>query len=437
MPADCALVPSRPTVGQRGASLLEALIGVMVVAVGMLATAQWQARLRQAADLARQQAGAARVAQQELEVLRGFAQRQTAPDLASYDAVGAATRSLDGAAGGSTRYTVDRQVQAQLGSVMKALTVRVDWPDTRGATRSLQLDGVITGQAPALALALARAPAGRDATPLLGRHVAIPRTAGDLPDGRTVFKPLAGGDEAWLFDRRTGRIVGQCDGVPTGKGSQQLVADDLASCRAADALLTGGRVRFALSASPDASAANDSPLPLSVSLALASHGHPAAPHCVGEAVKTVLIGTSMSGPTRAFSVPADATPASQGVATWTELGDRHWQFHCMVPPAPASGNVEAPHWSGRLQFTPLGWTLGTVVGARRVCRYSADTDASGAIDRPAENPDSPSGVSTALTELNFLVVDGLQDCPSRAAASTAAGTLPWSHANPATVPHQP
>lgn len=426
-------------VGQRGASLLESLIGVMVVAVGLLATAQWQARLRQAADLARQQAGAARVAQQEFETLRAFAQRGASggAGVADYDAVDTVTRLLDADAGANTRYTVDRQVHAQVGSVMKALTVRVDWPDTRGITRRLQVDGVIAGQAPALALALTRSPAGREAAPLLGRHAAIPRTAADLPDGRTVFKPRSDGDEAWLFDRRSGRIVGRCFGVPTGKASSQLLPEELTDCRTTRELLVSGRVRFALSTAPDPSAAQDPPLPLTVALATTSIGHPSTPACIGESVKLVSITTAPAGSVRAVTVPIDATPASQGLSTWTDLGDRHWQFHCRVPPAPSGGDADTPHWSGRLQFTPLGWTLGTVAGAHRMCRYSADTDGSGAIDRPAENPDSPSGVAAALVELNFLVVDGLQDCPARVASGAAGGRLPWSHANPVTVPHQP
>lgn len=426
----------RAPAAQRGASLLEALIGTMVVAVGMLATAQWQARLRLAADLARQQSEAARMAQQEIETLRAFAQRGTsAAGPASYDAVAAATRALDAAAGANTVYTLDRQVHGHGDTAMKTLAVRVDWPDMRGTLHSLQLEGVITGQAPALALALAQAPAGREAGPLRGRHAAIPRAAAELPDGRIAFKPFTGGEEAWLFDRRSGRVVGACEGVPTDKASHQLALADLARCRTTDALLLAGRVRFALSAAPDPAAAHEAPLPLAVDLLTTSTGHSSAPRCVGEAVKEVVFGPP--GRTRSLAVPIDATPASLGVTTWTDVGDRHWQFHCAVPPAPAVQGAEFPHWSGRLQFSPLGWTIGTVVGARRICRYSADTDGSGAVDRPAENPDSPSGVSAALSSLNFLVVDGPQDCPARSAAGTAVGTLPWSHANPATVPHQP
>ena len=57
---------------QRGASLIEALIGFLVLSVGLLASTRWQLQLRHAADLARQQAEALRWAQQEMEQLRAY-----------------------------------------------------------------------------------------------------------------------------------------------------------------------------------------------------------------------------------------------------------------------------------------------------------------------------------------------------------------------------
>lgn len=419
----------------RGASLLEALISAVVVAVGLLATAHWQRHLRQAADLARQQAAAVQVAQGELETLRAFSTRATTPEPAGFDAIGSASRSLAATAGANTAYTVERQVDSGFAPSLKELVLRITWPDLRGQVQELRLASAISGQAPALVLALTQAPAGRDAAPLRGRHAAIPAAAADLPDGRSVFKPLRHGDIAWLFDRRSGRIVARCDGVPAALSSAQLGTDELTRCSAADAVLLSGRVRFALAASADATSANDTPMPLDTRLVLTSTGHPAAPDCLGEDVR--VVGTGSADRPRVWTVAASATPASEGMAAWTETGERFWQFHCAVTRAAPAREGAGPSWSGRLEFTPSGWTVGTVAGTHRICRYSADTDTSGAIDRAAESPGLLSEVDGALPGQNFLVIAGPLDCPTAVANDTAAGTVPWSQANPATVPHQP
>ena len=425
----------QPPYRLRGASLLEALISAVVVAVGLLATAQWQRHLRQAADLARQQATAVQLAQGQLETHRAFGTRAITPEPAGFDAIGSSSRSLEPSAGANTAYTVEQQVGTGYAPSLKELLLRITWPDRRGEVQELRLASAISGQAPALVLALTQAPAGRDAAPLLGRHAAIPAAAADLPDGRSVFKPLRHGDSAWLFDRRSGHIIARCEGVPADRPSAQLGTDDLTHCSAADAVLLSGRVRFALGTAPDATSANDTPMPLDTRLALTSTGHTAAPDCLGEDVR--LVGTGSADRPRWVTVTASATPASEALAPWAETGERFWQFHCAVTRTAPQREGAGPSWSGRLEFTPSGWTVGTVAGSYRICRYSADTDTSGAIDRPAESPGLLSEVDRALPGQNFLVVPGPLDCPTAVADGTAAGTVPWSQANPATVPHQP
>ena len=232
------------------------MISALVVAVGLLATAQWQRHLRQAADLARQQAAAVQLAQDELETLRAFSTRATVPTPAGFDAIGGGSRHLDATDGANTAYTLERQVTAGTAPALKELVLRVEWPDRHGRTQRLQVASALAGQAPALVLALTQAPAGRDAAPRFGRHAAIPAEAADRPDGRSVFKPRREGDIAWLFDRRSGRIVARCSEVPAAKASHQLAEDDLAHCSPADAVLLSGRVRFAPGATPDPASAS-------------------------------------------------------------------------------------------------------------------------------------------------------------------------------------
>lgn len=427
--------PRHRRLHQRGASLLEALIGFIVVTLGLLGTAQWQQRLRQAADLARQQAAAVRAAQEELEDLRATALRGSLPSPIGFDALADASRTRPAQAGAHADQLIRRQVGDAPAPALKQLALQVDWLDHRGSTHRLQLASSLAAQAPVLAVALAQPPAGASAAPRLGRHAAIPAGAIDLPDGRSAYKPLAEGDEAWLFDRRSGRITARCTGVPAARLTPHLGLADLNACSPTDALLLAGRVRFALSATPSASTANDAPLALAVALDLASQGHTGAPMCHGEAAR--LWHNGSTDRPRTLGVAASLDAASLGLPGWSDTGERWWQFVCAVPRPAAATRGSAPVWTGRLQFTPNGWTLGTVPGSQRLCRYSADTDGNGAIDRPAESPDTLAEVDDALTEQNFLVVDGTLPCPSATPATRAAGSLAWSHANPATVPHQP
>lgn len=424
--------------GQRGTSLLEALLGLAVVAAGMLASAQWQVRMRQGVDYARQQAGAVRIAQAEFEALRAAAAGDPQPGPTGFERIASATRTVDDDAGsGTPPYTIAIQVQPAGATQLKDLRIDVGWSDAASTAHSVRVDGAIAGQGPALALALTRPPAGRSVAPVGGRHAAIPRDAHDLDDSRAVFKPSTAADIAWLFDRRSGRIVARCAGVPAGRSSHQLRSADLTSCSPTAALLLGGRIRFAATP-PAADAAREPPLPLQVVLQ-AADGGPAAPaECLGEAVRQVDIGTAQRP--HAIDVPVGATPASLGYASWVERDDRYWRYHCAVVPAaqpPVGTDPALPSWSGRLQLLPSGWTLGSGPGARRVCRYSADTDASGQIDRNAEHRDAHLAVDDALVEQNLLVVDAAQPCPAAAASAEFGGALPWSDRNPATVAHQP
>ena len=72
----------------------------------------------------------------------------------------------------------------------------------------------------------------------------------------------------------------------------------------------------------------------------------------------------------------------------------------------------------------------------RVCRYSADADGSGAIDRNAEHPAHYNSVGAALTQQNFLIVKGTQNCPLGSAVSVT-GSSADVHADLGTAAHQP
>ena len=114
----------------------------------------------------------------------------------------------------------------------------------------------------------------------------------------------------------------------------------------------------------------------------------------------------------------------------TESGDRYVACACVVVPV-ASGP-----WSGRSTISPIGWTLGTGPNDRRVCRYTAALDGSGAVDANEEHPADYSAVDHALANQNFLVIKGTESCPAGPAVQVG-GRSTDVFVNLSTAAHQP
>ena len=422
---------TRPRRRQRGSTLIEALIAFLVLAVGMLAIARAQTQMRLHADVSRQRSEAVRLAHEELETLRAFAVVTAAGGATSYDAIGAASRSVDASTGDltNTRYLVRRDIDAAPVLRAKNASVTVSWADRTGAAQQVVLHSVIGGAEPAHsgALSLARgggAPAGRP----LGRSALIPFGAKDLGNGTSAFKPVGNGTLAWVFDHLTGGITQRCAGVDPALATRDLSLATLGVCSAGSALLLSGHVRFSAASPPDAARANDAPLPASIALALTGTGYPAAPECATEAMKTVAV--SVAGSQRREAVAIDATPAALGVTAWADTGERHLAYHCSVTPRPDG------RWSGRTTLVGIGWTIGSAPTDRRVCRYSRDLDGSGAVDANLEHPARYADVDAPLAQQNFLVVAATEACPG-AGGATIGGAGFSLAAAPVTAPHQP
>lgn len=132
---------------QRGISLIEALIAFLVLSLGMLAVVRLQPELRQHADLARQRSVATRIAQQDIEALRGAAPAAPA-------AIAAAAYSVEPDGLGSPRYAVQRQVDAATWPHAHGVEVIVSWPDRGGETQQVVLVTLIGADDPSAAGAL-------------------------------------------------------------------------------------------------------------------------------------------------------------------------------------------------------------------------------------------------------------------------------------------
>lgn len=396
---------------QRGITLIEALIAFLVLSLGMLAIARLQPELRQQAELARQRSEALRIAQQDLEQQRAFATLAAASGPRSYDAIGAAQQVVDadGAMALSTAYRLIRRVDAAATPGAKQVVVTVDWAARGGDTQQVTLASLVAGVEPSLSGSLALAPRGVEVRGALARSIRIPLAAKDVGDGRSVFKPSAGGLGAIVFDNRGGAVIAVCTGIAAGRTTQDLAASDLSACTSVHGMLLSGEIRFSAATPPDATAANDTPLPLAVSLALEGPAPPVAPWCSAEVMKTVSF--TWAGSQRIDAVPLEATPASLGVTAWTDGGERFTAYHCVIVPP-----VGIARWSGRTNLVPSGWAIGNGPTDWQVCRFSRDLDRSGAIDANIEHPAIYQNVDGALARQNFLVVRGSEACPTAIAA---------------------
>lgn len=132
---------------QRGVTLIEALIAFLVLSLGMLAVVRMQPELRQHAELARQRSEATRLAQQDVESLRGIA-------AASLEAITSAAYTVEPDGLGSPPYTVQRRVDAAAWPRSRSVEVVVRWPDRSGEAQQVTLVTLIGASDPSAAGAL-------------------------------------------------------------------------------------------------------------------------------------------------------------------------------------------------------------------------------------------------------------------------------------------
>ena len=417
---------SSPRSTQRGAALFESLAAFFVLAVASLTAAQLQGELRLHADLARQRSEAVRLGARELESLRAWSSLEAASGVTAYAHIVDAESEIDAEADphANTDFRIVRGIDDAAFAGAKAASVAVEWADRGGVAQRIVLDSVLARSDPLWTGALAVGAGLGVPRGSLGRSPYVPVTARSLGGGRSALKTTTSGGSAIVFDDRSGEIVSRCTGIAATTATRDLSSSDLAACSEGRWQLLAGTVRFSAAVPPLAGDAQDVPPALTISLVLVGGSHAAEPECSSEAMKTVR--WSAGGNLRIEAVPLDAEPASLGLGSWQDTGDRHAAYRCIVTPR-ADGR-----WSGRSTLVPSGWTIGSGSGNgdHRVCRYAADGDGSGAIDANIEHPSDYVDVTGPLLAQNFLVVRGDQSCPVAAGGDSLTAGI-------GTVPHQP
>lgn len=426
---------------QRGVTLIEALVALLVMSFGMLALVGLMSNLRFGADLAKQRSEAMRIARAEIAKARDYSVlTRTATTPATVTAYADITTSAQPAqvtpTDSNTTYTVGRTVAA-LPSGGDGLLVRVavSWNDRTGAVQTVNLDTVIAKVDPVFSAALGFAPQGAALTPATGRNPVIPPDAKQLDKDNSAFRPSSLGSTVWVFNNLTGAIVGKCT-IPAGTPVSSLTTADVASCNNnTNGLLLSGTVRFSNTNPANPTLPEATAIPLGISFTSGSYPLPrwanGAPVRNAQGViQTDSYSASPPTPTggnppnfECFNDSPSSAPSTQPFVN----------YYCIIYQS-TPGVV----WSGKVELS--GIRTGTNATDYRVCRYSADYNGSGdmytadlhGLDN-AEHPAVYGRVTTSLARQNFLVIQGDRSCPTAPAVNPANGVF----ADYSTLQHQP
>lgn len=477
---------------QRGATLIEALVAMAIMAFGMLAIIGVQGTLRVNADVSKQRSEATRLAEQTLEEVRGF------NDTAAFDAVPEGVNALPVYTGINATFTLTRSITKAADGLSKTLHIRVAWTDRTGSERWVEMQDLIARVDPLLS---GMVKAEKPLTPVgrrNKRHPTIPARANDLTDGSSIFKPVESNSTvAWVFNNATGAITHICV-VSSSSTSASLNSTAGCTLLSISAQLLAGEIRFNLRggtldlgtesvikpvASGEVAWVIDNATKKVVRLcpvlattptasltsAMVSSGCtpvtppvPIAPFEPTDAGYTLVASDSEdpqwlsipatvtldgSAPFSGMSTAADMTcysnaEAASSAPTIPTTVQKSIEYFCIIKPLSTEG------WGGRTKVAPVPfsdggalWATGNTAGRYRVCRYTlASSGYTTNVDHPdvyAKDSASCSPfcrkVTGNLINQNFLIIDGTKSCPTDVAADPVAGNL----VNSNTLQHQP
>ncbi len=379
-----------PSRRQSGVTLMEALVALVIMAIGAASVVGMQGTLRMTGDVAKQRAEAVRLAQQSLERWRGFV--GFTADGAKTDWGDIVTTGAESIVG--TNATFQRTISVASaamgadGARSKAVKVTVSWQDRTGQTQSVALNSMIAGTAPELGGALS-IPASQSVLRRPGsRNPSIPRSAIDQGDGTSHFAPPGSTGVTWVFDNGTGYIT-------------QICVSSI--CSTVNARLLAGFVRFATTTTQPTPAEAESPpstaLPVSVSIDLDQ-------------------------------------PTSTTLPCFTYAATTYVEYACAINVASSSDDPKS--WSGQslIGGLPLASSLSDPgTSTYKVCRYTPYRD--NGLDAPddmsnAEHPFEYQEATENLLDQNFLVIrsgDGSSafTCPNDDTSTPAVNGTTWHH----------
>jgi type IV pilus modification protein PilV len=346
---------------QRGFTILEAMVALLVAAFGLLGLVGMQMTLSRSADVAKQRGEATRLAQEQLEDMRSFTAIDTTEGQKSWADL-AANPDLE-LNPGPTNVTYSGSI-ALVGDVtdtMRFAQVSVNWVDRANEPQSVVLRSVISHTDPADVGSLGfPLPNNTTLKRPKNRSMNIPVPALDLGNGKSAYQ-LAN-NLAVVFSNDTGYVVQKCD-------FQVTTAADLDQCDGYDAYILAGYVSKTMTAFPTTLGVNTGGI----------SGY--------DTSRTIDCS---------FGTAVDQTTGAQLTG---------YKYYLCIVPVVTGGT-----WSGTLRLT--GMSTGTNY---LVCRMQYPT-AAGLSDN-ARNVQPYSAVDDSLDNQNYIITTASQ-CPTVTSLAT-------------------
>jgi Tfp pilus assembly protein PilV len=357
---------------QRGFSMIEALVALLVMSFGMLALAGMQASVSYGGDMAKQRGEAMRLAQERIEQMRSYTGVSTGT--INWNGIDALTDGSGATLLPNTNatYTVTSSMAGADTDPARAAQVSVTWTDRAGVAQTLTMSTVIARNDPKdTGFLLSPLPSTATLRRPFDRNIDIPVRSISLGNGSSSYQLSA--NFALIFNDASGNVVQICDpGVANATAAQILAS----SCTTTTGYILSGFL------SRDSN----------------SLGWPT--------------GVNFSGITR-----TDA--ASQGIrcdmslavsqATGATLDSMY--YLCVVPVVAPSASVPAS-WSGTFRFGGVSTSSNYIV-----CRYQYTDGDSDANDR---NVQPYVNVQDALDQQNYRLATHNSGSSSSLSGSTSA-----------------
>ncbi len=218
-----------------GFALLEALMALLVVAVGLLALGASYMKLARGEDVARQRGEATRLAQEQIESMRGFTQIASGAGVVSWNGLASGNDSTTT----NTTYTRTWTLGGQASDALRPLMLEVGWNDRWNEAHAVRMSTVLARSDPADNGALGfPLPANTTLKRPKNRDLNIPVPASDLGSGESAFR-LPGTNFAIVFSNDSGYVVKKCN---VSSSVTTITRDDLSGCTATFAYVLAGYI---------------------------------------------------------------------------------------------------------------------------------------------------------------------------------------------------
>ncbi len=342
---------------RRGFALVEAVITMLLVAVGLLAMAATFMKLSRSEDVARQRSEATRLVVDQVEAMRAYTQITA----------GAGAVSWNGLAGGEDKVTTNGEftrrwtLSGTRADTMRTLRVDVSWTDRSNEAQTISMATVISRTDPVDVGVLGfPLPANTTLKRPKNRNLNIPVPASDLGNGESAFR-LPNTNFAVVFSNESGYVVKQCS---LAAGVNAITLADLRDCSDATAYILAGYISL----------------------------HSLASFPSGLAINTA----GLSGLSAATCSVSNAVDQTSGVAI------AGYKYYLCVVSMPANGAA----WSGGVKLAAPALNSGSNF---RVCRFQYPVaNGIGANQRNVQPYDR---VAESLDSQNY-VITSTGNCPT-------------------------